>query len=417
MKKFKYLFVVVLSLFLITSCSNEENNSTQNNSNTTQSDTYEKVQKTHEVNLRNESVDEENSKSITLNTSNYFSTNYSTGSFGEKNGIEYYRCYHTNAKIMTKLLTTPSYVDGEINSSFYNVDNLKGIYEMNIVYKSTKGLKIYYSKDRSYSAYYTAGSSESMFDLTIRLDYQGFFKVETLGAEVEIESFTLKYNSSVENNNSAFLTYSDTRIDQPYTDFDNIKSGETRKIANSITINSDNTYTINSYKSYTYYTFDDIVSNPSLVSSCTYTDPVDVANYYTLFNAFPLNYGSQSDAKSLSIYFGDNTRCFFQYSRTDGYARSVPYYASGYNPIYYELDFNEDSTYTTSNRGKGRLVIWTEGFRDVDYMGQSVIVYTDDHYATFKEYNNYGSFGTRFNAERSVTGLKWSEPTTLKNAI
>ena len=46
-------------------------------------------------------------------------------------------------------------------------------------------------------------------------------------------------------------------------------------------------------------------------------------------------------------------------------------------------------------------------------MGQSVIVYTDDHYATFQEYNNYGSFGTRFNAERSVTSYKWSKPTTL----
>lgn len=410
MKKLKYLIIVLLSLFIVTSCSNDNNNETiDSNSNIV----YEKVQKTHEINLRKNSISEENSKSITFDKSNYFQTSYSTGSFGEKNGIEYYRCYHENAKMMTKLLKTTNYVEGNINSSFYNVDNLKGIYELSITYQSTKGLKVYYSLDRSYNNYFIAGSADSMFDLTIKLDYAGFFKVETLGEDVVIESFTLKYNSSVENNNDSYLSYSDTRIDQPYTNFDNIKSGETRKIADSITVNSDNTYTINSYKSYTYYTLDDIIANPTLASSCTYTDPVDVANYYTLFNAFPLNYGSQSDSKYLSKYFKEDTRCFFQYFRTDGYARCVPYYASGLNPVYYELDFNEDGTYTTSNRGKGRLVIWTEGFRDVEYMGQSVIVYTDDHYATFQEYNNYGSFGTRFNAERSVTSYKWSKPTTL----
>lgn len=410
MKKLKYLIIVLLSLFIVTSCSNDNNNETiDSNSNIV----YEKVQKTHEINLRKNSISEDNFQSITFDKSNYFQTSYATGSFGEKNGIEYYRCYHENAKMMTKLLKTTNYVEGNINSSFYNVDNLKGIYELSITYQSTKGLKVYYSIDRSYNNCFIAGSADSMFDLTIKLDYAGYFKVETLGEDVVVESFTLKYNSSVKNNNDSYLSYSDTRIDQPYTNFDNIKSGETRKIADSITVNSDNTYTINSYKSYTYYTLDDIIANPALASSCTYTDPVDVANYYTLFNAFPLNYGSQSDSKTLSKYFKEDTRCFFQYFRTDGYAQCVPYYASGLNPVYYELDFNEDGTYTTSNRGKGRLVIWTEGFRDVEYMGQSVIVYTDDHYATFQEYNNYGSFGTRFNAERSVTSYKWSKPTTL----
>lgn len=409
MKKLKYLIIVLLSLFIVTSCSNDNNETIDSNSNIV----YEKVQKTHEINLRKNSISEENSKSITFDKSNYFQTSYATGSFGEKNGIEYYRCYHENAKMMTKLLKTTNYVEGNINSSFYNVDNLKGIYELSITYQSTKGLKVYYSRDRSYNNCFIAGSADSMFDLTIKLDYAGYFKFETLGEDVVVESFTLKYNSSVENNNDSYLSYSDTRIDQPYTNFDNIKSGETRRIADSITVNSDNTYTINSYKSYTYYTLDDIIANPTLASSCTYTDPVDVANYYTLFNAFPLNYGSQSDSKNLSKYFKEDTRCFFQYFRTDGYAQCVPYYASGLYPVYYELDFNEDGTYTTSNRGKGRLVIWTEGFRDVEYMGQSVIVYTDDHYATFQEYNNYGSFGTRFNAERSVTSYKWSKPTTL----
>ncbi len=416
MKRIKYFIVILLSLFCITSCQNINNPNTDTTTNNGTTESYEKVQKTHEINLREGSVDETNYSSIVFNTDNYFKTSYNTGSFGELNGIEYYRCYHPNPKIMTKLLSTNTFLDGEINSCFYNVDNLKGIYEINIVYKSTKGIKVSYSNDRTYSGFYIAGSASEMFDLTIKLDYEAFFKVETLGEEVEIESFGLKYNSSVVNDNNGYLSYSDTRIDAPYTDFSNIKSGETRQIADSITINSDNTYTINSYKSYTYYTFDDVKADPSLASVCAYTDPVDVANYYTLFHTWPANYNTQGYAKTVSKYFGDKTRCYSKYQRTDGYATSVPYYTSSYYPTYYELDFDEDSTYDTSNRGKGRLVVWSEGFKDVDYFGQVVIVYTDDHYATFSEYNNYGSFGTRFSAERSVTGYKWSEPTTLKQS-
>ena len=119
MKKLKYLIIVLLSLFIVTSCSNDNNNETiDGNSNMV----YEKVQKTHEINLRKNSISEENSKSITFDKSNYFQTSYSTGSFGEKNGIEYYRCYHENAKMMTKLLKTTNYVEGNINSSFYLTD-------------------------------------------------------------------------------------------------------------------------------------------------------------------------------------------------------------------------------------------------------------------------------------------------------
>ncbi len=419
MKKIKYIFSLLLLILCLVSC-NKGNNSTDTGSSDnediqsyeTSNISQDENQKEHLVNLRKNEVDETNSKSITFDTSNYFSTSYNTGSFGELDGFEYYRCYHENYKIMTKLLKTPTYLEGELNSSIYNVNNLKGIYEVDITYKSEKGFNLYYSFDRSYSNTYTFGSTSQMFDLTIKLDYSGFFKIETLGEEVFIESLTVKYNNSVTNNNDGYLSYSDTRVDVPYTSFDP-ESGETRTIADNITINNDNTYTINSSKSYTYYTIDDITKNPALAEKACYTDPIDVANYYTLFNAFPLNYGYKSETSLLQKYFGNNVRCVSKYSRTDGYATSVPYYASSYYPTYYELDIDEDGSYTTSGRGKGRLVIWEEGFKNVSYSGQAVIVYTDDHYATFREYNNYGTFGTRFNAERKVTGLKWSEPVTL----
>jgi len=83
---------------------------------------------------------------------------------------------------------------------------------------------------------------------------------------------------------------------------------------------------------------------------------------------------------------------------------------SGY-PDYYELDFDVDGTYTTSSRGVGRLVAFQEGFEATGYSNKPVIVYTDDHYSTFMEYNNYGGFETRFNGESYAT-FHWINPLT-----
>ena len=420
MKRLKYLILSTFTLFTLLSCNRiiEDNTSSKyvESSTTTNKDNETTLSSTNQVetniNLRKNKVDETNYKTYTLDKSNRFSGGYNSGNFGVKDSFEYYRTYCTNYKIMTTLLKTPTYLKGEMNSNFYNKDEIKGIFEVDITYKSDKGFTLYYSTDRSYNNSYKVLSSNDFITLSIKIDLSNFIKIETLGEAVDIESFTIKYDDSTSSSNTSYLTYSDYRIDIPYTDFDNITSGTKRSIADSIIINSDNTYTINSYKEYTYYTIDDVLSGNVAVNDVALTDAVDVANYYTLFHAFPLNYGYSSDTSDLSTYFGSNTRQISKYMRTDGYAKAVPYYAK-FNPTYYELDFSEDGTYTTSSRGKGRLVVWEEGFKGVEYMGQAVIVYTDDHYATFKEYNNYGSFGTRFNAERAATSYNWSKPTTL----
>ena len=62
----------------------------------------------------------------------------------------------------------------------------------------------------------------------------------------------------------------------------------------------------------------------------------------------------------------------------------------------------------------GRVVIWEYGFSCYTD-GTSiapVCVYTDDHYATFQEYNCMGGFAHRFNGERTVTN-KVHTPLTL----
>ena len=106
------------------------------------------------------------------------------------------------------------------------------------------------------------------------------------------------------------------------------------------------------------------------------------------------------------------------YSRTDGYALSVPYQSgSEGTPLYHELDVALDSTYSDNRRGVGRVVVWEYGFDAsrgaIGYDSAPVAVYTDDHYATFQEYLNTGVYGTRFNSEMQRTIYIWGAAETL----
>lgn len=66
-------------------------------------------------------------------------------------------------------------------------------------------------------------------------------------------------------------------------------------------------------------------------------------------------------------------------------------------------------SYSGSNRGVGRLVAWVAGFEGY---GDSypVVTYTDDHYATFKEYYNDGCFSANFNAEMTRSAYNYGYP-------
>ena len=76
-----------------------------------------------------------------------------------------------------------------------------------------------------------------------------------------------------------------------------------------------------------------------------------------------------------------------------------------------------DESYSSNSRGVGRVVGWQYGFDDAkgatNYDDAPVCVYTDDHYATFLEYLNAGSFGVRFNAEMLRTPYVWGVSQTL----
>lgn len=186
-----------------------------------------------------------------------------------------------------------------------------------------------------------------------------------------------------------------------------------------------NTLTVTSTKRYTYYSYEYVSENPEYISAATITDPVDVCNYFQAFGCAPANYGTNNtvyplrDGKTLpsksevNSLFGSDARTISQYSSKTGYATSVPFY--GTYPTYYELDINTNGQYSTSSRQVGRIVAWATGFKGNDYGNGSQVVctYTDDHYATFKEYNNYGGFLSRFNASFKIAGCVRGNPTTL----
>ena len=169
-------------------------------------------------------------------------------------------------------------------------------------------------------------------------------------------------------------------------------------------------------KTYTYYTLEYVQNNPSVADDAAMVDPVDVANYYSIFGVAPANYalkGNNTAINAVKSAFGTSKARIVQYfSRTDGYATAIPNVNAGSG--YVELDLDIDGNYSTSSRGVGRIVGWTYGINNSAYGNGSYIVctFTDDHYATFQEFNNLGEFLPKFDAEQKITGKKWSAPNT-----
>ncbi len=173
------------------------------------------------------------------------------------------------------------------------------------------------------------------------------------------------------------------------------------------------TYTVIKEKEYTYYTSTYVRNHPEVKNDATMIDPIDVCNYYTIFSTWPANYAEKSGSINVnSIYsiFGKDTRQVSIYNRTDGYATSVPWRGT---EKYYELDIDVDGTYSTSGRGSGRVVAWKSGFNANGYDNSPVCLYTDDHYNTWLEYYNNGTWSNRYNGEGNITGVSFSAPTTV----
>jgi len=360
---------------------------------------------------------------------------YATGNYGASGDFEYYRAVREYGYICKLIpLVRQSGCEETLGGALYNVEPIKDIDHITFKYKTSgsgsRSAK-FYCGENTYDEYeYAITSSSFTTERTINLSSKkvNYFKFDSGDLTLLLESIKVYYSGLNTTHGSDFnyhttgageyriapTTYSGTLVDGvSYVDVP--------------TSFDTSTCTVLSKKRYTYYSYQYVYEHPEYVSNATITSPVDVCNYFEAFGCAPANYGTKSsfdplrDGKTIpsvdevNDLFGDDARCISKYTKTTGYATSVPYYGS--KPTYYELDIDTNGQYRTSSRQAGRIVAWYTGFTgsDYGYGSQIVCTYTDDHYSTFKEYNNFGSFLSRFKAEHSISGSIRGNPTTLSN--
>lgn len=362
------------------------------------------------------------------------SDNYDTGSYGNSGDFEYYRAVKTTGYICKLIpLVRQDGCEETLGGALYNIDPIKDIDHITFTYKTSgsgsRSCKLYYGENNydDYSCVITSSSSNKETTIDLSSKDVNYFKFDSGDLTLFLQSVTVYY-SGLNTTHGSNFTYKTTGTNEyriaPTTYNGTLIDGVS--YVDVPTSFDTSTSTVLSTKRYTYYSYEYVYEHPEVVSNATMTSPVDVCNYFEAFGCAPANYGSKSsfslkDGKTLPSVseidelFGSDARTISKYSRTTGYATSVPYYGS--IPTYYELDIDTNGQYRTSSRQSGRIVAWSTGFEgsDYGYGSQVVCTYTDDHYATFKEFNNFGGFLSRFNAERNISGYVRGNPTTLSN--
>ena len=347
-----------------------------------------------------------------LNSSNFDDYgSYSTGNFGSTSlggmALQYYRIASSSGYCF-KLLPEPK---GSYPSTLYNTSSIGEIVSLSVTYSSSSSWAIRYGKESLSSSISIPSSGGYKTTYEISLDNARFFALESSGSTVQISSVELEYIPG-----STTYRGPEEEMGTFYRLPATVYSGSLTAGSSSINVptsyqRSGNTYVVTATKRYTYYSLSYVKNHSSVASAAAMTSKEDVANYYIAFGEFPANYVTKSSSSysTASSLFDEDLRLVSTYSRTDGYAGSVPY--RGYKPSYHELDIALDDSYSTSSRGVGRLVIWEDGFSC--YESAPVAVYTDDHYFSFREYLNDGTFGPRFDAEGRLTARDYASATTL----
>ena len=361
------------------------------------------------------------------------SKNYDTGSYGNSGDFEYYRAVETTGYICKLIpLMRQDCCEETLGGALYNIDPIKDIDHITFTYKTSgsgsRSCKLYYGENDYDDYSYVITSSSSNKETTIDLSSKdvNYFKFDSGDLTLFLQSVTVYY-SGLNTTHGSNFTYKTTGTNE-YRIAPNTYNGTLIDGVSYVDVPTSfdtTTSTVLSTKRYTYYSYEYVYEHPEVVSNATMTSPVDVCNYFQAFGCAPANFGAKGtvnplkDGKSIPSVsevdelFGSDARTISKYSKTTGYATSVPYYGSA--PTYYELDIDTNGQYRTSSRQVGRIVAWATGFKgsDYGYGSQIVCTYTDDHYATFKEYNNYGGFLSRFNAEKHISGSVRGNPTTL----
>ena len=373
-------------------------------------------------------------KVITLSNTTYNKIgNYSTGNYANQynradmaviDGItfEHYRALKYSGGLLSLLPYYENDSDNTLPGAFYNVTAISTINRMFLHYKTENndenGFKIHFGEDL-YTRYTSIipGSTETNY---VELDFTNvnYFKIETDNQIVSFTDITIYYE---EDSSLLVSSYSSSgkdeyRLNPQCFEGDLVDGQSSIEIPMKVQVNLDGSYTVTEKKKYTYYSYEYVKEHPEVADDAAMVHPVDVATYYIAFKKYPANYfesakSALSDATAY-LLFGNRIRQVSQeYSRRDGYVNAIPYKLN-----YIEFDIDIGNTYIinrTLSRGVGRVVIFINGFDVESYDDSPVAVLTDDHYSTFQEYLNTGTYGKRFNAQSRRTIYQWGEAKCL----
>lgn len=357
---------------------------------------------------------------LVLNDNNNSSVgSYSTGNYGEQfiSSYEYayYRAVNASGNLISLLPYVGTLSDGSAPGAFYNISSLDEITSIKINYytnlSSGAAPTLSFGLTPLTMTTNTLPLSVTSTSQTFANINAAYFRVETFSAKLTIVSIEINTTQTQDSPSFTYLETGDKRIN-PVVYSGPLTEGATVTVPMDGYFNG-SYFHVTESKIFTYYSFDYVEDNPTLAPYASYTDPSEIAAYYVAFKTWPANYVVKSNYNDARDVFGEEARCVSTYSRTDGYATAVPY-QTGNNgvPLYHELDVDLDGTYSANSRGVGRVVVWEYGFDALNYDQSPVAVYTDDHYATFQEYLNTGSYGTRFNAEMTYSSYIWGNTST-----
>lgn len=351
--------------------------------------------------------------------SSAFSFKYTTGNYSNQYGVDasinildidfqYYRAVKAPDGYLIKMLDLDAALtfSNQLGGALMNVSEINHLANIEITYynesSSTSGGYVRFGKNLTCAYGYELAYSESDITLSFNIPESKYFRIETNGANLIIKSIKLGIaQGNVVDDGYGYYTKQEYRIN-PIKFSGELQSGVSYvDVPTSISIYKNNsTYIVNETKRLTYYDYDYVTSNNLEPSEVSIIDPLEVALYYAAFNKAPVNYNESGSSNH--SYFGDYARRISsEYYRTDGYVNAL----SGITPTdgYIELDIGINGNYAIRSRGVGRIVVFYSGSSSLGYDNSPLLVYTDDHYATFREFLGY-DFSLPFDAQNQRTG-------------
>ena len=352
--------------------------------------------------------------------SSVFSFRYTTGNYSNQYDafdysvnildidFQYYRAVKAPDGYLIKMLDLDAALafSNQLGGALMNVSEINHLANIEITYynesSSTSGGYVRFGKNLTCAYGYELTYSESDITLSFNIPESKYFRIETNGANLIIKSIKLGIaQGNVIDDGYGYYTKQEYRIN-PIKFSGELQSGVSYvDVPTSISVNKNSsTYIVNETKRLTYYDYDYVTSNNLEPSEVSIIDPLEVALYYAAFNKAPVNYNESGSSNH--SYFGDYARRISsEYSRTDGYVNAL----SGITPTdgYIELDIGVNGNYAIRSRGVGRIVVFYSGSTSLGYDNSPLLVYTDDHYATFREFLGY-DFSLPFDAQNQRTG-------------